>query len=83
MDCREFEEYLTLDLYGDLPPEQRAPTRRTLPAAPIARLRASKSAACMRFWLNGHALNLLPIFWWSAGKPCQKRSRGSDWDGTA
>ena len=24
MDCREFEEYMTLDLYGDLPPEQRA-----------------------------------------------------------
>jgi hypothetical protein len=25
MNCKEFEEYLTLDLYGDLPPEQRAP----------------------------------------------------------
>jgi hypothetical protein len=25
MNCTEFEEYLTLDLYGDLPPEQRAP----------------------------------------------------------
>jgi len=24
MDCKEFEEDLTLDLYGDLPPEQRA-----------------------------------------------------------
>src|SRR5271157_2951633 len=24
MECREFEEYMTLDLYGDLPPEQRA-----------------------------------------------------------
>jgi hypothetical protein len=24
MNCKEFEEYLTLDLYGDLPPEQRA-----------------------------------------------------------
>ena len=25
MECREFEEYMTLDLYGDLPPERRAP----------------------------------------------------------
>jgi anti-sigma factor RsiW len=25
MNCKEFEDYLTLDLYGDLPPEQRAP----------------------------------------------------------
>ena len=25
MNCKEFEEYLTLNLYGDLPPEQRAP----------------------------------------------------------
>jgi len=24
MNCKEFEEYMTLDLYGDLPPEQRA-----------------------------------------------------------
>ena len=24
MECREFEEYMTLDLYGDLSPEQRA-----------------------------------------------------------
>ena len=24
MECREFEEYMPLDLYGDLPPEQRA-----------------------------------------------------------
>ena len=24
MECREFEEYMTLDLYGELPPEQRA-----------------------------------------------------------
>jgi hypothetical protein len=24
MECREFEEYMTLDLYGDLPPEERA-----------------------------------------------------------
>ena len=24
MNCKEFEENLTLDLYGDLPPEQRA-----------------------------------------------------------
>jgi hypothetical protein len=24
MNCKEFEEYLTLDLYGDFPPEQRA-----------------------------------------------------------
>ncbi len=24
MNCKEFEEYLTLELYGDLPPEQRA-----------------------------------------------------------
>jgi len=25
MNCKEFEEYLTLDLYGDLTPEQRSP----------------------------------------------------------
>jgi hypothetical protein len=25
MNCKEFEDYLTLDLYGELPPEQRAP----------------------------------------------------------
>jgi hypothetical protein len=25
MDCKQSEEYLTLDLYGELPPEQRAP----------------------------------------------------------
>jgi hypothetical protein len=32
MNCKEFEEYLTLDLYGDLPPEQRAPYEAHLAA---------------------------------------------------
>ncbi len=34
MNCQEFEEYLTLDLYGDLPPEQRASYQAHLAACP-------------------------------------------------
>jgi hypothetical protein len=32
MTCKEFEDYLTLDLYGELPPEQRAPYEAHLAA---------------------------------------------------
>jgi hypothetical protein len=34
MNCKEFEEYLTLDLYGDLPPGQRAPCEEHVAVCP-------------------------------------------------
>jgi hypothetical protein len=40
MECREFEEYMALDLYGDLPPEQRALYEAHL--ANCARCRAAR-----------------------------------------